>query len=53
MPRRKTRRGRPPLPIPEPIPNTPENVAKSVLNTPPKKADEWQYLKDDKAGKLK
>ena len=29
--------GRPPLAMPEPIPDTPENVAKTILSTPPKK----------------
>ena len=53
MPRKKRPRGRPPLPMPERIPDTPENVAKAVLNTPPKREDEWQYLKDYKAGRLK
>ena len=39
-------RGRPvKYPIAEPIPDTPENVARAVLNTPPKKRDEWKYLK--------
>ena len=42
-PRRK--RGRPPKPMPEPIPDTPENVARALLSTPPKKRDEWDYLK--------
>ena len=31
--------------MPQPIPDTPENVAKAVLNTPPKGCDEWEYLK--------
>ena len=30
--------------MPLPIPDTPENVAKAVLNTPPKKAEEWEYM---------
>ena len=42
------RRGRPvKRPMPEPIPDTPENIAKAVLATPPKAADEWRYLQDD------
>ena len=32
-------------PLPEPIPDTPENVALALVNTPPKKADEWEYTK--------
>ena len=35
--------GRPPLPMPAPIPDTPENVMRAIVNTPPKK--EWRYLK--------
>ena len=33
--------------MPEPIPDTPENVLKALLRTPPKKRDEWKYLKDE------
>lgn len=29
----------------EPIPDTPENIARAILNTPPKKAHEWEYMK--------
>ena len=32
--------------MPEPIPDTPENVALALVTTPPKKEDEWKYLKD-------
>ena len=41
----KRSRGRSPLPTPEPIPDTLENVARAVLNTPPKKRDEWDFIK--------
>ena len=27
--------------MPEPIPDTPENIARALLTTPPKKEDEW------------
>ena len=38
-------RGRPPEnEWPEQIPDTPENIAKAILNTPPKKDDEWEYM---------
>ena len=37
--------GRPPKPMPEQIPDTPENVAKALMNTPPKK--DWDYLKKE------
>lgn len=33
--------------LPEPIPDTPENILKAVLNTPPKKIGEWKYSKED------
>ena len=35
-------------PMPESIPDTPENIMHAVLNTPPKSDDEWNYLKNDK-----
>jgi hypothetical protein len=42
--------GRPPtLTMPEPIPDTPENIAKAVLFTPPKKRDEWKFVQGHKA----
>ena len=30
--------------MPEPIPYTPENIARAIMQGPPKK--EWDYLKD-------
>lgn len=33
-------------PLPEPIPDTPENIMRAVLATPPKRDDEWRYLQD-------
>ena len=30
---------------PEPIPDTPENIMRAILATPPKREDEWEYLK--------
>lgn len=41
----KDKRGRPARPMPEPIPDTLENIAKAVLNTPPK--NDWDYLKEE------
>ena len=32
----------------EPIPDTPENIARALLTTPPKKWSEWGYLKKHK-----
>ena len=37
--------------MPEPIPDTPENVAKAILSTPPKKEGEWEYLKESPKSK--
>lgn len=31
--------------MPDPVPCTPEELAKMVLNTPPKKKGDWDYLK--------
>ena len=44
----KRKVGRPPKPLPEPIPDTPENVARALLTTPPKRHDEWKYLQPPK-----
>ena len=41
----KRGRGRPPRSMPEQIPDTPENVARALLTTPPKRDDEWDYMK--------
>ena len=43
----KRGRGRPvEKPLPAPIPDTPENVARALLTTPPKDEGDWDYLKD-------
>ena len=43
----KRRRGRPvEKEMPEPIPDTPENVARALLSTPPKEDGDWDYVKD-------
>ena len=40
-------RGRPRThPMPDPIPDTPQNVAHVLMTTKPKSESEWQYLKD-------
>lgn len=42
-PSRKSR-GRPvKFPLPDPIPDTPENLARIIANTPP--PEEWEYMK--------
>ena len=43
--------GRPPLKMPEMIPDTPTNVARMVLNSRPKKEGEWRYQKAHKESK--
>ena len=49
MPQSNKKRGRPvTLTMPPDIPDTPENVAKALLTTPPKKRGEWQFLKEHK-----
>ena len=35
--------------MPAPIPDTPENIARAIFNTPPKKRSDWKYLQDRKA----
>lgn len=43
----KKPRGRPRThPIPGPIPDTPENFARILMATSPKKEGEWKYLKN-------
>ena len=41
------RRGRPiEKPMAEPIPDTPQNIARAILGTAPKKNKDWKYLKN-------
>ena len=50
-PTKKRTQGRPvEKPMPAPIPDTPENIARAIMRGPPKK--EWNYLKAAKARKL-
>ncbi len=44
----KAKRGRPPKPMPDRIPDTPENVAKILMNTKPKRKEDWAYLKNSR-----
>ncbi len=45
--RKPAPRGRPvEKQMPEPIPDTPENIARALLTTPPKKDGDWDYLKE-------
>ena len=41
----KRKRGRPPKPMPEPIPDTPENVALALMTSSPRQPGEWDYLR--------
>jgi len=47
VPHEKKKTGRPPKPMPEPIPDTPENITRAFVNTPPKKEGDWDYLKEE------
>ena len=48
------KRGRPVvLTMPEPIPDTPENIAIAVLTSPPVPKDGWKYRKPKKKDKPK
>lgn len=43
----KRARGRPvEKPMPDPIPDTPENIARAIMAGPPKK--DWDYLKRER-----
>ena len=42
---RQGRPNRPPKPLPEPIPDTPENIMKALVKAPPKQRRAWDYLK--------
>ena len=46
-PETTTRRpvGRPPRAMPSPIPDTLENVAQALLTPPPKRPEDWAYLR--------
>ena len=43
--RQKKARGRPSRPMPAPIPDTPENVARIAMQAPAKPEGGWDYLK--------
>ncbi len=38
--------GRPPLEFPEPIDDTPENIARMIMMGKPKKKHEWRYWQE-------
>lgn len=33
-------------PMPDLIPDTPENIMRAVMNTPPKRDDDWRHLQE-------
>ena len=48
----KKKRGRPVVrTMPEPIPDTPENIARAILTSPPVPKDGWKYRKPKKKDK--
>ena len=48
--REKARQGRPAMyPLPDPIPDTPENIARAILSTPPKKREDWKHVQEREA----
>ena len=49
----KKPRGSPPLPTPEQTPDIPENVARLLMTTKPKKENEWRYLREHKEKQTK
>lgn len=51
--RKEETRGRPGRPMAEPIPDTPENIMRAILGTPPKKRKEWDFMEDIPIAKQK
>lgn len=46
----KRPRGRPvKYPLPDPIPDTPENIARALLTTPPRKRKDWKHIREREA----
>lgn len=44
----RRKRGRPAeQTMPEPIDADPEDIMRAVVNTPPKKREDWRYLQED------
>ena len=47
MTEHKKPRGRPvEHKLPDPIPDTPENIMKAFLKTPPRKREEWKFVQE-------
>jgi len=32
--------------MPEPIPDSPESIMKALLNTPPRKREDWRFVQE-------
>ena len=43
--------GRPPRPVPERIPDTPDNIMRALVESPPKERGDWDYLKKPKSNR--
>lgn len=43
--RKRETRQAPPLEFPEQIDASPEEIARAIINTPPKKTSEWDFMK--------
>ena len=51
MRKAKNKGGRPPaLKMPKAIPGTPEALARSIMQSPPKKDSDWKFLKSGGEG---
>ncbi len=37
--------------MPEPIPDTPENIMKAILATPPRKREDWKFVQKREGNK--
>ena len=47
MSEKKKPRGRPVKhPMPEPIPDAPENIMKAFIGTPPRKREDWKFVQE-------
>ena len=44
--RKAETRGRPGRPMAEKIPDTPENIMRALVNTPHKKREEWDFVRE-------
>ncbi len=38
------------LQMPEPIPDTPENIMKAILATPPRRPEDWKFVEESEEG---